>query len=123
MPGCLFLINTDYEYLVIVKCADTAFAPPANGVTVKAVDSPAGLCTLNVELGDTVCIKHVSLINEVPVALPTTVYGTSTELITITNCPASVTLTLNETKYIPTAARLNTLPEIREILEPIIGPS
>lgn len=91
MPGGKNLKN--YEYLVIVKCADTGFAPPANGVIVKATASPAGLCILNVELADTVCIKHVSLTNEVPVALPTTVYACSTELTTTTNWAASVTLT------------------------------
>ena len=87
------ILKNHYEYLVMVKCADTGFAPPANGVIVKAADSPAGLCTLIVELGDEVCIKHVSLINEVPVALPTTVFPCSRELITITNCPGSLTLT------------------------------
>lgn len=67
--------------------------PPADGVIVKAADSPVGLLIDIVELGDVVCIRHVSLINDVPVALPTTVYRTSVEFNTTTSCPGSLTLT------------------------------
>ena len=39
-----------------------------------------GLFILKVELGVVVCTRQVSLINDVPVALPTTVYRSSVEL-------------------------------------------
>ena len=74
-------------------CADTGFVPPANGVIVNDVDSPAGFLMLIDVFGIIVSIKQVSEINDVPVALPTTVYACSAPFNAITNCPASVTLT------------------------------
>lgn len=41
----LIAIFIDYNNCVITKCAETGFAPPANGVIVNAVLFPVGFLT------------------------------------------------------------------------------
>ena len=57
----------------IVRCAETGSVPPASGVMVRAVVSPAGLTTLKTELTDVVLTIATLTIWLVPVARPTTV--------------------------------------------------
>lgn len=47
--------------LVITKCADTWFVPPAKGVIVNAVVSSTGLIILRNVLRNDVCIKHMHI--------------------------------------------------------------
>lgn len=62
-----------YWSLVITRCAETGLVPPARGVMVSAVDSPAGFRTVRIELMTDVCTRAIPTISEVPVARPTTV--------------------------------------------------
>ena len=81
--------------LTIIKCAETGLVPPVKGVIVSAVALPAGFLTVNIEFVSVVIIIAVSMICEVPVALPTTVYSKSSPFKVNNNCPASFMLTWN----------------------------
>ena len=63
---------------MITRCAETDSVPPARGVMVKAVELSAGLRTVSIEFMTEVCTMAIPTICEVPVALPTTVYASST---------------------------------------------
>ena len=85
----------------MTRWAATGRVPPASGVTVRAVEFPAGLRTCRIEFGTVTSISAMPTIGLVPVARPTTVCDRSIapapESSASTSCPASVTLTSNST--------------------------
>ena len=86
-----------YAIWRIVKWADTECVPPAIVVIVRAVELPAGLITANTELTDDVVTNEIPTIWLVPVALPTTEFAIKDAFNVNANCPASLTLTWNNT--------------------------
>ncbi len=87
--------------------AETAFVPPAIGLTVSATRFPVGLLTLRVVFNVDVVKSVLPIIWEVPVARPTKVRASSTPLTTNTSCPASAILTCQVIEYVPMAGNTN----------------
>ena len=81
----------------MTRCAETGLVPPASGVIVSAVELPAGFRTVNTELMLVVVTIAIPIIWLVPAARPTTVYYKSAPFKVNINCPASSTLTSNNT--------------------------
>ena len=96
-PGMVLRSSVRYWICVITKCAETGRGPPASGVIVSAAAAPAGFCTVKTELMTVVSTIAIPTIWEAPVARPTTVYSRSAPFRVRINCPASVTLTSNNT--------------------------
>ena len=86
-----------YWICVITKCAETGRVPPANGVIVSAAAVPSGFRTVRTELITVVSTIAIPTIWETPVARPATVYAKSSPFKVKISCPASVTLTWNNT--------------------------
>ena len=92
-----YIYWVNYWICVITRWAETGLVPPAKGVIVSAAALPAGFLTVKTELIEVVMTIAIPVIWLVPVARPTTVYGKSAPLIVNINCPASLTLTWNNT--------------------------
>ena len=95
--GMVLRLSRGYWIWVITKCAETGRVPPARGVMVSAAAVPSGFRTVKTELITVVSTIAIPTIWEAPVARPTTVYSKSSPFKVKISCPASVTLTWNNT--------------------------
>ena len=88
--------NNAYSDL-IERVAETGLAPPATGVIVSAVEFPAGFITLNRAFAVDVVMIVLQTSWLVPVARPTTVFGSPLPFSANCSCPGSATLTWKDT--------------------------
>ena len=61
-PSRKTVVRQDYWICVITRCAETALAPPANGVIVSAVELLAGLRTVSTEFVTVVVTREIPTI-------------------------------------------------------------